>query len=130
MDRIEGLSTVDLGHEGKLGLVRVDSGPRIIVLGFPASRLAHEVDRQVGDDSIKPGEKARPPLEAVEASVNPQESFLDQVASVVLVADHPQGNGERASLVALDEPAEGGCVSSLGSLNENTVFLGFGTSGF
>jgi hypothetical protein len=55
---------------------------------------------------------------------------LHQIASVVLVADHPEGDGERPPLVAFDQLAECRSVTSLGCFDENTVFLCVGTSGF
>jgi hypothetical protein len=98
------------------------------VLRLFATGLAHEVDREVGDDAVKPGEKARPALKPVEPAVDAQKCLLHEVACVVLVADHAEGDGERPALVALDQAAESRLVTPLGSLDESTIFLGFGTS--
>jgi len=80
--------------------------PAVVVLGVAAAGAAHEVDREVGDNSIKPGEKAGLSLESIEAAVHAKESLLHQVARIVFVANHAERDGKRPPLVPFDQAAE------------------------
>jgi len=57
--------------------------------------------------------------------VHPEKGLLDDLSSVVLVADEADRDRESAPLVPLDQRAKRALFSGLGSNDESTIFLGF-----
>src|SRR5688572_17069551 len=98
-------------------------------LRFATRRFAHEIDGEVRDDSVEPGEEARGPLEGLEAAVDAKEGFLDDLARVVFVPDEPHGDREGTALMPLDETAEGVGTTCAGLGDEDTIFFGLELSG-
>src|SRR5208283_682720 len=86
-------------------------------------RLAHEVDAEVRDDAVEPSEEAGAPLKRPEALEDTKESVLDELASVVLVADQGVSDREGAPLVTFDQRPERGGVSCLRLRDERTIFF-------
>jgi hypothetical protein len=64
-------------------------------------------------------------LEGPEALIDAEEGVLDELPSVVFVADERERDGERTALVPFDEPSKRHLVSVLRARDELTIFLGF-----
>ena len=94
------------------------------VRGLPAG-LSYEIDAEVRDDAVQPGEEARPPLKAGQVLEDTKERVLDELPRVVLVPDQGERDGERATLVAFDELPKCPHVAGLRLRDKRTVFLRF-----
>jgi hypothetical protein len=124
-DDIDWVRAIDTRDQRKLTLGIVGDVATLIELGPFAAGLAHEVDREVRDDSVEPGEKGRAAFECREAFVDSKEGLLHDLARVVFVTHEADGDRKCAALMPIDQAPECGLVSGLSSSDESTIFLGF-----
>jgi len=92
------------------------------LLGLPAPRPELHEGR-VHHDPVEPGAQARAALEAVDGPEGREESVLDGVGGVVLVAQHPLRDREHPAAVGPDEFLEGS-VLALAKTFEQLALVG------
>ncbi len=122
-DDVLGISAVDAGQKWNVELVL--DFPTIVELRGAPCGLAHEIDREIGDDAIEPGEKARAAVKRVETAINAEECFLDDFPGVIFVAHQTERDGERSPLVPLHQLSERRSIAGFCTFDEGTVFFGF-----
>src|SRR5262245_9452747 len=76
------------------------------------------IDREVGDDAIKPGEELRIAFEARQVAVSLEEGVLADVSGLVRVMHNPERDRVCLALVPLDELAERLRVAPAGVVDE------------
>jgi hypothetical protein len=128
---LERLGPIDPAEKGGVGLVGgIEPRAAVVMLARLApAGLSHEVNREVRNDPVKPRKETRVALEPFEPTVDPEERFLNEVAGILLVAHHADGDGEGAPLMALDQLTKSRLVALLSRLDERTILLRFDTPG-
>ena len=98
---VDRVGAVEATEERKVEVCAVlDVEPGFFEVRRLAARLSDEVDAEVGDDAIKPGEEGRAALEGVKAFEDSKEGVLNELAGVVLVANEGKCDREGSALVA------------------------------
>jgi hypothetical protein len=99
-----GVATESARDPYAAALQRVNSVLEQLLGMPPPPAQVHE--RHVHDDPVKPGRESRFPGEARDASKGRREGFLDDVASILLVAYKPPRDREEGAGLSLDHVAE------------------------
>src|SRR6478736_3938375 len=119
---VQRVRAVDTAEEWDILLINLTC---LVQLSFAPARFAHEVDRKIRDDPVKPGEERRSIVKGIKPAVNAKKGFLDDFSGVVLVAKEAERDREGAPLVSLDQLLEGEFVALLGTFDEDTILLRF-----
>jgi len=120
---IERIRSLDTSEKWSFELVGFRTPIPFFLEGVAVSaRPASVIDAEVGDDAIEPSEKGRIALKSRQTLECTQESFLYDLARVVVVADERNGHGESAALVTLDQTTKRGEIAKLRQLDEGTIF--------
>jgi hypothetical protein len=88
------------------------------------TRPASAIDAEVGDDAVEPGEKGRLALKSRESFERAQESFLHDLASVVVVAHQRNRHRESATRGTPDQTPARGNIPPLRQLDEGAIVRG------
>ena len=64
---VQRVRAVDAAEKWDIRLIDL---PVLVQLGLTPARLAHEVDRKIGDDPVEPGKERRSAVEGIEPAVD------------------------------------------------------------
>ena len=67
----------------------------------------NQIKRTVRADAVKPGAESGPAIESVKLFVRAQESFLDEVFGVLLIASHTESEAENGRAMPLYQDTKG-----------------------
>jgi hypothetical protein len=84
------------------------------------------VSSMIQDDAAQPGGKPGFAPEIADPAPGGQESLLDHIAGLTIVADHPVGDIEHPLLVAPDKDREGVGITAPAAGDENGVLVSGG----
>jgi len=119
---IQRVRAVDAAEEWDIRLIDV---PILVQLGLTPRGLTHEVNREIGDDPIQPGEERRSAVEGIKSAVNAQKCLLNDLTGILFIAQQPERDREGTPLVALNQLLEREFIAFLGAFDEDTILLRF-----